>query len=152
MASRFWMRSELFSIRYVLSLRTSLMVKASDATSALAGSEAVSRRSGSHGVVDAFGYSVPVTGGKGKQSMSERTVRYTKGDIGRVKIVEDFLPSPAELVPVEDNVKVTLTLTRRSLDFFKQEAAKRRLPYQRMIRALVDQYAGKASVGRRKAR
>lgn len=84
--------------------------------------------------------------------MSERTVRYTKGDIGRVKIVEDFLPSPAELVPVEDNVKVTLTLTRRSLDFFKQEAAKRRLPYQRMIRALVDQYAGKASVGRRKAR
>jgi predicted DNA binding CopG/RHH family protein len=69
-----------------------------------------------------------------------------------VKVIEDFLPSPEELVPVEDNVKVTLTLTRRSLDFFKREAAKRRLPYQRMIRALVDQYAGKASVDRRKAR
>jgi predicted DNA binding CopG/RHH family protein len=38
-------------------------------------------------------------------------------------------------------VKVTLALSRRSVDFFKREAAKQHVPYQRMIRALVDEYA-----------
>jgi predicted DNA binding CopG/RHH family protein len=38
-------------------------------------------------------------------------------------------------------VKVTLSLSRRSIDFFKREAGKRRVPYQRMIRAMVDAYA-----------
>jgi len=73
--------------------------------------------------------------------MSSRTVRYTAGEIGRVRLVEDFLPAPGDLVPREDNVKVTLSLSRRSLDFFKREARKRRVPYQRMIRALVNRYA-----------
>src|ERR1700722_9318202 len=63
------------------------------------------------------------------------------GEIGRVRVIEDFLPAPADLVPREENVKVTLSLSRRSLDFFKREAKKRRVPYQRMIRALVDTYA-----------
>lgn len=43
-------------------------------------------------------------------------------------MVEDFLPAPADLVLREDNVKVTLSLSRRSLDFFKREARKRRVP------------------------
>ena len=73
--------------------------------------------------------------------MSERTIRYTKGESGDVRVVKDFLPPPKELVLAEDNVKVTLSLTRRSLDFFKREAKKHRVPYQRMIRALVDEYA-----------
>ena len=73
--------------------------------------------------------------------MSSRTVKYTAGEIGRVRLVGDFLPPPSDLVPREDNVKVTLALSRRSLDFFKREAKKRRVPYQRMIRALVDTYA-----------
>ena len=73
--------------------------------------------------------------------MSSRTVRYTAGEIGRVRVVEDFLPPPGEFVPREDNVKVTLALSRRSFDFFRREAKKRRVPYQRMIRALVDTYA-----------
>jgi predicted DNA binding CopG/RHH family protein len=80
--------------------------------------------------------------------MSKKTVRYTSGEIGRFKVVKDFLPPPDELVPIEDNIKVTLTLTRRSLDFFKKEAGRRRVPYQRMIRALVDRYAEKEG-GRR---
>jgi predicted DNA binding CopG/RHH family protein len=67
--------------------------------------------------------------------------KYAAGEIGRVRPIEDFLPAPADLVPHEENVKVTLSLSRRSLDFFKREAKKRRLPYQRIIRALVDTYA-----------
>ena len=73
--------------------------------------------------------------------MSKKTVRYTEGEIGKVKVVKDFLPPPDQLVLREENVKVTLSLSRRSLEFFKREASKRRVPYQRMIRALVDAYA-----------
>ncbi len=73
--------------------------------------------------------------------MSTRTVKYTVGEIGRVRVVKDFLPSPDTLVPREENVKVTLSLSRRSVDFFKRTAKQRRVPYQRMIRALVDAYA-----------
>ncbi|MCR4281544.1 MAG: hypothetical protein NUV72_00720 [Bauldia sp.] len=75
--------------------------------------------------------------------MSNRTVRYTKGEIGKVRVVKDFLPAPEELVAADDTVKVTLSLTRRSVDFFKGEGKKQRVPYQRMIRALVDGYSAK---------
>lgn len=57
--------------------------------------------------------------------------------------LEDFLPSPDMLVLREDNVKVTLSLSQRSVTFFKRAARQRRVPYQRMIRALVDAYAEK---------
>lgn len=76
-----------------------------------------------------------------RNQMNGRTVRYTPGEIGRVGVIEDFLPKPAELLPRKDDVEVTLALSRRSLDFFKREARKRRVHYQRLIRALVDAYA-----------
>jgi hypothetical protein len=81
--------------------------------------------------------------------MSNKRARYTAGEIGRIRVIDDFLPPPADLVPREDNVKVTLSLSRRSLDFFKREAKKRRVPYQRMIRALVDTYADKQAGGKK---
>jgi len=95
-------------------------------------------------------FSAPAIGGKANASMSSRTVKYTAGEIGRLRVVEDFLPPPADLVPREDNVKVTLSLSRRSLDFFKREARKRRVPYQRMIRALVNTYAERQAGSRAK--
>ena len=74
--------------------------------------------------------------------MKKRTVRYTEGEIGRIGApIKDFLPPPDKLVLRETNVKVTLSLSQRSVDFFKRKAAKQRVPYQRMIRALVDAYA-----------
>ena len=36
--------------------------------------------------------------GKERPSMKKPTVKYTKGEIGRVRIVKDFLPSPDRLV------------------------------------------------------
>jgi predicted DNA binding CopG/RHH family protein len=71
----------------------------------------------------------------------KKPVEYTKGEMGDVKIIKDFLPAPSELVLRDDNVKVTLSLSRRSIDFFKREAKKQHVPYQKMIRALVDRYA-----------
>ena len=75
--------------------------------------------------------------------MRNNTVKFTAGDVGRMKVIEDFLPSPDALVAREDTIKVTLGLSRRSVEFFKRAAKERRVPYQRMIRALVDAYAEK---------
>jgi len=75
--------------------------------------------------------------------MNARTPDYTddQGEItGDLHRIADTLPPPDQLVPRDDTVKVTLALSRRSVDFFKREAAKHRVPYQRMIRALVDEY------------
>ncbi len=73
--------------------------------------------------------------------MKKKTVSYSSGKLGKLTSVDDFLPKPADLVIRDDKVKVTLSLSRQSLDFFKREAKKQRVPYQRMIRALVDRYA-----------
>lgn len=70
-----------------------------------------------------------------------KKIKNVTSKIGKVKIIKDFLPPPSELVLRDDNVKVTLNLSRRSIDFFKNEAKKQRVPYQKMIRALVDGYA-----------
>jgi len=62
--------------------------------------------------------------------------------IGELKRVKDFLPSPEELVYPEENVKITISLSRKSVNFFKQHAKLRHIKYQRMIRQLLDRYAG----------
>jgi hypothetical protein len=80
--------------------------------------------------------------------MKSRAVKYTEGEIGRLRVIGDFLPPPGSLVLREENVKVTLSLSRRSVAFFKREAKKRRVPYQRMIRALVDEYTLRQRGGR----
>ncbi len=66
--------------------------------------------------------------GKERPSMKKPTVKYSRGDIGRVRIVEDFLLSPDRLVLREDNVKVTPSLSQRSVAFFKRAARQRRVP------------------------
>ena len=60
--------------------------------------------------------------------------------VGKLTRVEDFLPPPEQLVMPEETVKVTISLTRSSLDFFKRKARKQGTKYQKMIRELVDRY------------
>lgn len=67
-------------------------------------------------------------------------IKYTNEPLGEVKVIADFLPSPAELAFNEEGVKVTLALSKKSIDFFKAEAAKNHTQYQRMIRRLLDAY------------
>ena len=71
----------------------------------------------------------------------KKAKRYSDEPIGPVEVVKDFLPPPGELVMKDDSVKVTLALSRRSIDFFKEHAAQADVPYQRMIRNLLDHYA-----------
>ncbi len=67
-------------------------------------------------------------------------IKYTNEPLGELKVIKDFLPSPAELAFNEEAVKVTLSLSKKSVDYFKSEASKNHTQYQRMIRRLVDAY------------
>ena len=68
-------------------------------------------------------------------------IKYTYEPIGDVRVVRDFLPPPDQLVLREEPVKVTIALSRRSVEFFKAEAARHHTQYQKMNRRLLDQYA-----------
>ncbi|PWB40293.1 MAG: CopG family transcriptional regulator [Rhodocyclales bacterium] len=66
-------------------------------------------------------------------------MKYTDEPLGKVQVVPDFFP-PAELAFREEGVKVTLALSKKSIEFFKSEASKHHTQYQRMIRRLLDAY------------
>jgi predicted DNA binding CopG/RHH family protein len=70
----------------------------------------------------------------------KKKVKYTDGPIGDVKVVRDFLPSPDELAFKEEQVKVTIGLSKSSVDFFKKQAKRNHTQYQKMIRRLLDVY------------
>lgn len=67
-------------------------------------------------------------------------IRYTDEPIQLGRTIPNFLPPPDKLVFKEDGIKVTITLSTKSVYFFKTEAAKRGVQYQRMIRRLLDAY------------
>jgi len=61
--------------------------------------------------------------------------------MGKLRVVRDFLPLPDQLVLKEDNLKVTISLKKSSIAFFKMQAKKHKTSYQKMIREVVDWYA-----------
>ncbi len=61
--------------------------------------------------------------------------------IEQAEVIPDFLPSPDRLVLREETVRVTLNLNKRSVDFFKSSARENGVPYQSMIRRVLDIYA-----------
>jgi len=72
--------------------------------------------------------------------MSRKT-RYTDEPMEIGEQVKDFLPPPGKLIRREKTVKVTLELTEDSVAFFKRQAKRQSIPYQRMLRGLIDIYA-----------
>ncbi len=66
--------------------------------------------------------------------------RYTNESLGEYRLVPDFLPPPDQLAFRDEGVKVTISLSKRSADFFKLHAAQNQTQYQRMIRQLLDAY------------
>ena len=61
--------------------------------------------------------------------------------INAAEVVDDFLPPPEELVLRDETVKVTISLTQKSVDFFKKTAEEQGVPYQTMIRKVLDLYS-----------
>ena len=70
----------------------------------------------------------------------KRENEYSDEPLGDIRIIEDFLPPPDKLVFKEENVKVTLGLSKTSVEYFKKEAKKHHTQYQKMIRRLLDLY------------
>lgn len=88
-----------------------------------------------------------------------KKIKYTDEPLSNLKIIKDFLPSPEELAFREQSMKVTISLSKKSIDFFKAEASKHNTQYQRMIRQLLDTYVEsqseplpRASTGPRRGR
>jgi len=79
-------------------------------------------------------------GEKGGRYM-KKEIKYTDEPMGKLKVIKDFLPPPEKLVLKEENVKITISLNKSSVDFFKNEAQKHRTSYQKMIRRLIEWYA-----------
>ena len=69
-----------------------------------------------------------------------KQIRYTDEAMGRVRVVKDFLPSPDQLVLREESVKVTISLSKSSVDYFKRVASENRTQYQKLIRKVLDLY------------
>lgn len=70
-----------------------------------------------------------------------KKIRYTDERLAMGERVTDLLPPPSALVKREPTTKVTLELTQSSVTFFKKQAKRERIPYQRMLRGLIDAYA-----------
>ena len=49
-------------------------------------------------------------------------IKYTDEPMGKPKIVRDFLPPPEQLALKEEKVKITISFSKSSVDFFKREA------------------------------
>lgn len=81
---------------------------------------------------------MPDIGGKEKIFMKKKII-YNREPI-KAKVIKDFLPKPEDLVLKETKVKITLSLSKRSVDFFKKIASKQDIAYQAMIRRLLDHY------------
>jgi len=71
----------------------------------------------------------------------KQKIRYTDEPMNLGKTVKDFLPSPDELASKEATVRITINLNKDSVEFFKEEAKKSGVPYQKLIRKIVDLYA-----------
>jgi predicted DNA binding CopG/RHH family protein len=55
------------------------------------------------------------------------------------------IPPPEELALKDETVKVTIALSKTSVEYFKREARKYSTQYQKMIRRLLDEYAAHQS-------
>lgn len=72
--------------------------------------------------------------------VKENSVRYTAENIENIEIIKDFLPSPEELVLKDSTIKITLNLSKSSVEYFKELAEKYGSQYQKVIRSLLDSY------------
>ena len=68
-------------------------------------------------------------------------IKYTEEPVGNLRVIKDFLPRPDQLVLKEENVKITISLNKSSIEFFKEKAKEQHTSYQKMIRRLIDWYA-----------
>ncbi|MCC7305511.1 MAG: BrnA antitoxin family protein [Alphaproteobacteria bacterium] len=74
----------------------------------------------------------------------KKRIKYTDEPMELGERIYDLLPSPEELARGMKKTKITLEITGDSAAFFKKQAKKYGVPYQAMIRELLDEYAQRA--------
>lgn len=74
-----------------------------------------------------------------KNSYSEAPKEINDALLSAIEI-EDFLPPPDQLIAKEETLKITIALSKRSVDFFKSAADENHIPYQQLIRKVLDNY------------
>lgn len=118
------------------------MAPVKNGISALVGLEKGFSPSALHGGTGGYGLLAPDTGARERRFMKKRTgrIKYTDEPID-LEVISDFLPPPNQLVMKEPTVKVTISLTRNSVDFFKRQAKLHHASYQTMIKKALDLYA-----------
>lgn len=67
-------------------------------------------------------------------------IKYTSEPL-EMEAIGDFLPPPDQLATKQDTVKVTIGLSKPTVEFFKARAKQNHTQYQKMIRRLLDLYA-----------
>lgn len=63
--------------------------------------------------------------------------------LGDAVVVDDFLPSPAELVRKTEKEKITIAIDKRSLELYKRYAKRHNAKYQTMVNSVLVSYADK---------
>ncbi len=56
-------------------------------------------------------------------------------------LIDDFLPSPSELVKKTTKEKITISIDSECVSFFKSEAKKNHTKYQTMMNEVLSRYA-----------
>lgn len=78
-----------------------------------------------------------------------KTIKYTDApeDIDEALesavAMEDFLPSPADLVRKTEKEKITLAVDKRTLELYRKYAKKHDAKYQAMLNSILVSYADK---------
>jgi predicted DNA binding CopG/RHH family protein len=77
------------------------------------------------------------------KTKTRKKVEYTDEPL-ELRAIKDFLPPPKDLRLKKKTIKVTISLSKSSVDFFKKQAESRHVPYQAIIRKVLDLYSEKS--------
>jgi hypothetical protein len=72
---------------------------------------------------------------------TKKTFEEEDGPSPLARAIPNFLSPPEDLFPIEDTLKITLRLDRRSVEFYKERARRHGTKYQRMMREILKRYA-----------
>lgn len=69
--------------------------------------------------------------------------RYTEGpeSLKTAKVIEDIFPSPEDLLLEDETIRISINLTKSTVESFKRFANEHDTKYQRVIRRLLDEFA-----------
>lgn len=74
-----------------------------------------------------------------KKIRNKKTLSF--GPQGAFRVIQDFLPSPEELAEKERKERITINLSKQTLNIFKKYAKEYDISYQVMIRNALDKIA-----------